>query len=106
LQDKGVLFQFTKVFLGRTMQKGTQSEGRDLILFLILTFLWSWLFWLPKVLSTAGKWPLSVSMDFILGAIAVFGPSIAAFSISYRREGFSGVRQLWKRGWDIRFKKI
>ena len=88
------------------MQKVTQSEGRDLLLFFILAFLWSWLFWLPKVLSTAGKLPLSGSIDFMLGAVAVFGPSIAAFSLSYRRKGFAGVRQLWKRGWDLRFKKI
>jgi membrane protease YdiL (CAAX protease family) len=88
------------------MKIEAQPEQRELVLFFILTFLWSWIFWLPKVLDTAGIMTLSGSINFILGTVAVFGPSVAAFGLSYRRNGFEGVRQLWKRGWDFRFKKI
>ena len=88
------------------MQKGAKSEEQDLVLFFILTFLWSWIFWLPKVLETAGMMTLSGPINFLVGTIAVFGPAVAAFSLSYRREGFAGIRQLWKRGWDFRFNRI
>jgi len=88
------------------VKKELHFEHRDLIIFFILTFVWSWLFWLPKVLDTVGKLTLSSPLNFFLGTIAVFGPSVAAFSLSYAREGSAGVRQLWKRGWTWRFNKI
>jgi hypothetical protein len=65
------------------MQTEKRSEGRNLILFFTMTFAWSWLFWLPNVLGTAGKLALSGPLDFILGTIAVFGPSVAGFILSF-----------------------
>jgi membrane protease YdiL (CAAX protease family) len=88
------------------MRKEAHLARRGLIMFFLLTFIWSWLLWLPKVLGTAGKLTLSGPLNFILGTLAVFGPSVAAFSLTFAREGITGVRRLWKRGWDWRFRKV
>jgi uncharacterized protein len=75
-------------------------------LFIAVTFAWSWLLWLPGVLATAGLIDLPAALLGALGAIAVFGPSVAAFGLTFRREGKPGVARLWQRGWDWRFGKL
>ena len=76
-----------------------QPTNQGLRSFFAITFAWSWLFWMPAVLSTAGWFELPEVVAFVLGIIAVFGPSVAAFVLIYRHEGRSGVGRLWKRGW-------
>jgi uncharacterized protein len=76
-----------------------QPTNQGLRSFVAITFAWSWLFWLPAVLSTAGWFELPEIVAFVLGIIAVFGPSVAAFVLVYRHEGRGGVGRLWKRGW-------
>ncbi len=72
----------------------SQPENRNLWLFFVIAFAWSWIFWMPEVL-----W------DFHL-YLAPFGPTMAAFLLAYINEGRSGVWDLLKRGIDFRFKKI
>lgn len=74
-------------------------------LFVLITFAWSWLFWLPGVLNTAGWVELPGALPSILGNLALFGPAIAGFILSFRRGGRTGARALWKRGWDWRFEQ-
>jgi uncharacterized protein len=70
--------------------------------FVAITFGWSWLFWLPAVLVTAGWLELPGIVPPVLGVIAVFGPSVAAFGLTFRWEGKQGALRLWKRGWSWR----
>ncbi len=71
-----------------------ESENLNLWLFFVTAFTWSWLFWMPEVL-----W------DYRL-YLAPFGPTVAAFLLTYKNEGMNGARDLLKRGLDFRFRKI
>jgi membrane protease YdiL (CAAX protease family) len=83
----------------------SRSEGKNLGLFFLIAFAWSWLFLLPRVLATAGWFTLPGWLSFFLGAIAAFGPFIAAFALTSWNEGQEGVMSLWRRGWEYRFQK-
>lgn len=74
--------------------KQPKSENRNLWLFFVIAFAWSWIFWMPEVL-----W------DFRL-YLAPFGPTVAAFLLTYIHEGRNGTKNLLKRGLDVRFRKI
>jgi len=74
--------------------KPNHFENRNLWLFFFIAFAWSWLFWLPEVLWNTRLY------------VAPFGPTIAAFLLAYLNDGFSGVKNLLKRGLDFSFKKI
>jgi hypothetical protein len=71
-----------------------EFETRNLLLFLLITFAWSWGFWLPEIL-----W------DVRLFA-APFGPMVGALVMTYMNRGFEGVKALFKRGVDFGFGKI
>ncbi|MBC7081629.1 MAG: CPBP family intramembrane metalloprotease [Thermoplasmatales archaeon] len=70
------------------------SEKRNLLLFFLVAFAWSWLLWLPEVL-----------FGFRL-YLAPFGPTVSAFILTYINEGLEGIKKLFKRGIDFRFKRI
>lgn len=82
------------------MNTKAHRSSQSLWPFFAMTFGWSWLFWLPAVLSTAGRLDVPDAAAFALGVVAVFGPSVAAFSLLYRHEGKQGALNLWKRGWS------
>jgi len=70
------------------------DEKRNLLLFFLVAFAWSWLLWLPEVL-----WNFRLYL-------APFGPTVSAFILTYANDGLNGVKELLKRGIDFRFKKI
>ncbi|HAU30860.1 MAG: Uncharacterized protein XD78_0680 [Desulfotomaculum sp. 46_296] len=89
--------------------KQNRSENRNLRLFFLIAFAWSWLFWIPKALVSQGL----LSIPPVLGNIllgpsnpAAWGPFIAAFFLTYMNEGGQGVKRLLKSGVDYRFEKI
>ena len=88
------------------MDKRTRSEKNEIIWFIIIAFSFSWLLNLPRVLETAGKLQLPVLTGFILGALAVFGPGVAAFILIIKKQGKRGFMKLLKRAWDFHFPKI
>lgn len=69
-------------------------ECRNLLLFFLIAFAWSWLFWMSEVL-----WSFHLYL-------APFGPTISAFLLPYIQEGRNGVKDLLKRGLDFQFRKI
>ena len=79
-----------------------QKDNR-LLPFFLITFLWSWLMWLPNLLAT---YDISI-LDPVrfLGFLAVFGPSAAAIILTAKNEGSQGVKTLLKRGWSLNFQK-
>lgn len=82
------------------------SENKNLCLFFLITFAFSWFFWIPKALIAQGLINPSIFSDFLsflnLGA---FGPLVAAFYLTYHNEGRQGIIKLLKRGIDFGFKK-
>ena len=76
------------------MTKQNKSKNRNLWLFFVIAFARSWLLWMPEVL-------LGYCLYF-----APFGPTVAAFLLTYINEGRNGTKELLKRGLDFRFRKI
>lgn len=70
-----------------------KSENRNLLLFFLIAFSWSWFFWLLQI------WGLNLY-------VAPFGPFVAAFLLTYLHENYQGVRELLKKGFDPRIGKI
>lgn len=77
------------------------EENKHLILYLVFAFLFSWILWLPSLLSSIGLIePLALYGG--LSIIGYSGPLVVAFSLTSRFEGMGGVKDLWSRGWDYR----
>lgn len=76
------------------MPANNKSESQNLFLFFLIAFAWSWLLWTPEVL-----WERRLYL-------APFGPTVAAFILSYLNGGMGGVKDLLKRGLSLNFKKI
>ncbi len=74
------------------MKEG-KSENRTLGFFFLTAFAWSWFFWVLQILG------------FNL-YVAPFGPFIAAFLLTYVYEGIEGLKQLLRKGFDPRVRKI
>lgn len=84
-----------------------ESENRNLILFFLITFSWSWLFWLLPFLSPTGILTNNVALNILLAVlsnIGVFGPFVGAFSLTYLNEKMEGVKKLWKKFWNIKIE--
>jgi len=81
-------------------------EKRNLYLFFIITFAFSWLFWIPKALIAQG-WvdPSMVSDVLAFLNLGAYGPLVASFYLTYRTNGKSGVKELLKKGIDLTFNK-
>ncbi len=83
-----------------------ENSKNDLWLYFALTFAWSWLINIPRVLAALGVFALSPLFSTILGYVAVFGPGVAAFSLTRIRSGRQGLSTLWKAGWKADFKRV
>ncbi|MEM2893985.1 MAG: type II CAAX endopeptidase family protein [Candidatus Bathyarchaeia archaeon] len=80
----------------------------DLCLFFLVTFIFSWLFWVPQALVSMGLLSIpSIFVGFLFSPFnpAAFGPFISAFFLTYLGEGRRGVVNLLKRGLDYKFKR-
>lgn len=84
----------------------TDNRGH-LWAYFALAYAFSWLFWIPNALTARGVVLPAGLADFLAGSLnlAAFGPSFAAFLLTFLEEGGKGVLQLLKRGIDFRFKK-
>ncbi|MEM0449122.1 MAG: type II CAAX endopeptidase family protein [Methanomassiliicoccales archaeon] len=85
-----------------------QSENRNLILFFVITFLFTWSFWVPQALVSTGILSLPAPLsDFLFSPFnpAAFGPLVSAFILTYFKERGKGVRILLRRGVDYKFDK-
>ena len=75
--------------------------------FFVVTYLLSWLIWIPLVLSRFAVVPFSVAGDtgVLISFAGVLMPSISALVLTAFREGLPGIRRLlepikqWKVGW-------
>lgn len=79
------------------MRTNTPQETLPLDYFLLIFVLA-----IPIWLVGGNKLPLPINLP--VSAVTTFVPAIAASILTYRRSGFTGVKELLKRAWD--FKKI
>jgi membrane protease YdiL (CAAX protease family) len=85
-----------------------RSEGRDLVLYFLIAFGFTWFFWISEALAVRGRLGSSILVDFLLSSYnpAAWGPLVAAFSLTYLSAGKDGVRKLLRKGVDYQFGKI
>ena len=99
------------------MNSSPKTNGRPnigtnwLVLFFLLTFIFSWTLWLPKVAVASGtETGIAVIDDLIVGVaqipeIGAFGPTVAAVLLVYLHTGRQGVARLLKRAIDRSFPR-
>ncbi|KAB1190610.1 CPBP family intramembrane metalloprotease [Haloferax sp. MBLA0076] len=78
-----------------------EGAGPKVGLFLLLTFGWSWGFWVPKALAAEGL----VEGVPVLPELGAFGPTVAAFILVTYTNGISGARHLARRAIRLDFPK-
>lgn len=97
-----------------TVNQKTESKTNDLWVYCLIAYAVSWLMWLPAILSNYGiidplwhfKFTIGVTSISLWGTLGSFGPMVAAFSLTYLKEGIDGVKKLFKRGGEYKFRKI
>lgn len=89
------------------MEEG-RSENRNLLLYFIIAFAFSWLFWILEALAMQGRLGHSSISTFLLSSYnpAAWGPFVAAFFLTYLGHGRDGIIELLRRAVDFRFKKV
>lgn len=98
--------------LNRMDSSGISSnsfEPRNLLLFLIIAFGWSWISWyisgtleLPSGIGTPHFDIWAAGPVVLCLLLMPFGPTIAAFLVTGFTQGKPGVKTLWKRFWNFR----
>lgn len=75
--------------------------------FFVITFTWSWLIWLPLILSGFEIIPISkellTSLTLPLSMLAAFGPAVGAFFSLYTLEGKGSIRNFLKSFLSLKF---
>jgi membrane protease YdiL (CAAX protease family) len=81
-----------------------RTTNHQLTMFFGITFIFSWILWIPAVIKSNGfaNLPDIVGLP---GMFAQFGPALAAIWLTWRESGKAGAKQLWLRGWRLDFAK-
>lgn len=76
--------------------------------FFLLTYVYSWVLWMPAVLDGIGvELPVDVTgYTMVAVVIGAFAPMFAAITLEARRSGLAGVKAFLKQVLDFHFKPI
>jgi membrane protease YdiL (CAAX protease family) len=87
------------------MENTKTNSTRSLNMFFIITFGFSWFFWLFDVLSSLHiiTLPFSYMVFFFVGAN---GPLVAALIMTYKSGGWQAVKALIKAGFNLRMPLV
>ncbi|MEM4164350.1 MAG: type II CAAX endopeptidase family protein [Nitrososphaerales archaeon] len=74
----------------------------------MITFVFTWIFWVPQALAAQGLLTTSILVDFLFSPLnpAPFGPLVAALTLTYWSSRTQGVKELLKRGVHYKVGKI
>jgi membrane protease YdiL (CAAX protease family) len=86
----------------------THQDSRSPFLFFILTIAYSWILWLPSILTGLG---LEFGLDAetytgVTVALGAFAPLAAALTLIVRRHGWREAWQFIRHGFDFRTKPV
>lgn len=89
-----------------TRKKKMEKQARFPYQFFVVTFIWSWLIWLPLVLAGAGILPLGKdllsALSLPLTIVAAFGPAAGTFYCLKTYHGKGAIRQYLRGLLDFR----
>ncbi len=85
-----------------------QNTARKPWIFFFLTFVYSWLLWLPSILSGLGvEIPFDVSVyTSVVVPIGAFAPMLAAITLIYRKGRWPGVKAYFRAAFDFRVEPL
>ncbi|BFN38033.1 CPBP family intramembrane glutamic endopeptidase [Fidelibacter multiformis] len=83
------------------MTKNNDNPKQTLIPFFIITFLFSWFFWLIAVLASFDFFTLPINKIIFVG-IGAHGPLVSALWLTGRKDGWTGIKRLIRSGFDLR----
>ena len=86
----------------------TLKRGRTPFLFFILTFAFSWILWLPSILSGLGV-NLGINAETytaITVPIGAFAPLFAALFLVIKQEGWKGGWLFFKQAFDLKVRPV
>ena len=86
----------------------TNYTKRNPLAFFLLTFAYSWLLWLPSILSGLGiQVPFNISTyTSIVVPIGAFAPMLAAITLVFRRGRWAGVKTFLRQAFDFRARPL
>jgi membrane protease YdiL (CAAX protease family) len=81
-----------------------RTQGKKLVVFFSIAFIWTWFFWILRILilNDTIELPISEEVCKYLGGL---GPLLAAITLTFLSNGKIGVITLLKRGTDFKFNK-
>ncbi len=82
------------------------ARKKQLVYFFLISFIWMWALNIPRALAAVQIIQIPGLLSMLMGYIAVFGPAIAAFTLSRIYDGKEAAKALWKRGWNLKFNKL
>ena len=85
------------------------TQERNVGMFFVLAFAFTWLLYLPSLLVGAGVIPAPFDMKIYAGVsliLGAFGPMFAAIVLLVKASGWSAAWQLIRKAFDFRFKPI
>lgn len=88
------------------MNEVNKFDFKNIILFFLITYIWTWSFWLFGVLDLAGVLIIPYELLRVILIIGGFGPFFSSFLLSYLRKKKVGVKKLLKKGYHYKFKKV
>jgi membrane protease YdiL (CAAX protease family) len=87
------------------MEKTSSLPNRSLLSFFVITFAFSWFFWLFGVLASLNLFSLPFpNMGVVV--IGAHGPLVAALVLTYHSGGWKAVKKLLAAGFNLRLKLI
>ncbi|NWF96963.1 MAG: CPBP family intramembrane metalloprotease [Candidatus Thorarchaeota archaeon] len=83
-------------------------SSERLIQYFVITYAFSWVFWIPMAFQSAGLLLPSLLSDFLASPFnpAPFGPLVAALVLSVKYGGAAGAKALLASGVNHRFPKV
>jgi len=86
------------------MKTDAKKDTINLIYYFIISIAFSTFFWIPGILKTQGiNYPGFLDL---FSYLPTFGPLVAALILTAINNGKKGVKSLFKKAWDWKFKKI
>jgi membrane protease YdiL (CAAX protease family) len=89
------------------MTESNRSATRKLVLFFLIAYGFTWIFWISEALASRGLLGSSVLVDFLISPQnpAAWGPFVSAIVLTFWYQRGRGVLGLLKKGVDYRFAK-
>ena len=78
------------------------NNNKELVFYFLIAYAFSWILWFPVLLFSNGIISGSYEVFKVLGIIGSFGPFVAATLLTLKNEGKVGLKNLYKRTFQVK----